>query len=51
MRWELYFPRSILSEDMLLDLMGLKDRTELLTPLVVVLVYGISARVEMKSPK
>ena len=51
MGWEFYFPRSVLSGDMLLDLMGLKDRTELPIPLVVVLVCGISARVVNEESK
>ena len=45
MEWQPYFSRGVLSGDMLLDLMGLKDRTELLIPLVVVRVCGISASV------
>ena len=49
--WEFYFPRGVLSGNMLLDLMGLKDRTELSIPLVVVLVCGISASVVNEKSK
>ena len=41
MEWVLYFPRGALSGNMLLDLIGLKDRTELLIPLVVVRVRAV----------
>ena len=43
--------RGVSSGDMLLDLMGLKGRTELLIPLVVVLVCGISASVVNEKSK
>ena len=51
MEWVLYSPRSVSLGNMLLDLMGLKDRTELLIPLVVVRVCGISASVVNEESK